>query len=214
MINHTQRQTTKYCVLYVARHGETEWNVQRRVQGHKDSPLTDLGLEQARQLARSLLAIHFDAVFSSDLLRAKRTAEIVALERKIAVDTSQLLREHNYGKYEGRLADDLREELKEIFEKYEKLSDDEKFRYTLIPGGESDEKLVSRFITFVREIAVVYAGKTALVVTHGGLMSAFLTHAGFARTRKVRVSNAGYFKLLSDGVDFFIHETNGITILE
>lgn len=202
----------KYCTLFIARHGETEWNVERRLQGQKDSPLTENGLQQAEMLAESLKTIHFDAIFSSDLLRAKRTAEIASLERKLAVETTALLREHNYDAYEGKRVDEVKEELKEAFAEYERLSDQEKFRYRLIPDGETDEEIVARFVTFLREVAVTYAGRSVLVVSHGGIMSAFLVHIGFGPQEKVRIANTGYFKLRSDGIEFFIDETVGIHV--
>jgi len=204
----------KYCTLFIARHGETEWNVEHRLQGQRDSPLTQNGLKQAAMLAESLKPIHFDAIFSSDLLRAKRTAEIAQLERKLAVQTTVLLREHNYDAYEGKKVDEVKEALKESFAEYERLSDQEKFRYRLIPDGETDEEIVARFITFLREVAVTYAGRNVLVVSHGGIMSAFLVHIGFGSQEKVRIANTGYFKLRSDGIEFFIDETVGIHVRE
>lgn len=201
-----------YCRIYVARHGETIWNVEHRVQGQKDSPLTKKGLRQASELAQGLKDVQFDAIFSSDLLRAKRTAKMVALDRKLAVQTTKLLREHNYGRYEGKLTTELREELQSAFAEYDELQDEEKFRFSIVPGGESDEVMSSRFITFLREVCVAYLGKTILVVSHGGIMAAFLMRIGFAKQDKVRITNTGYFVLKSDGVDFFIEETSGITL--
>lgn len=86
-----------YCTFYIVRHGETEWNVKGLVQGHTDIPLTKKGKRQARQLAKKLSRINFNAVFSSDLLRAKQTAQLIALEKKIAVKTTQALREETDG---------------------------------------------------------------------------------------------------------------------
>src|SRR3989339_1397072 len=91
-----------YCHLYLVRHGETEWNVQKIIQGHKDIPLNQKGEKQARRLAKKLVKIKFGVVFSSDLLRAKRTAEIVVLEKKIAVKTTKTLRERHFGRFEGK----------------------------------------------------------------------------------------------------------------
>ena len=181
-----------YCTLYIARHGETQWNVDHRLQGQKDSPLTEKGLLQAKILAEKLSVIHFDAVYSSDLLRAQRTAEVVALEKKLAVATTELLREHNYDKYEGMKVDDVRHELQDAFSEYARLSDEEKFRYRLIPNGETDEEITARFITFLREVSVLHRRQTVLVVSHGGIMSAFLVHLGFADPEKVRIDNTGY----------------------
>src|SRR3989344_5835107 len=95
-------QRAKLTTFYIVRHGQTEWNTKGLLQGHGDSPLTYLGVKQAEQIRDELKSIHFDAIFSSDLLRAKRTAEIVALERKIAVKTTQALRERDFGHFEGK----------------------------------------------------------------------------------------------------------------
>ena len=77
-----------YCTFYIIRHGQTEWNLKKIIQGHKDSPLTKIGIRIAKQHANKLKNIHFDAVFSSDSLRAKQTADIVALKRNIAINNS------------------------------------------------------------------------------------------------------------------------------
>ncbi|MDP3940816.1 MAG: histidine phosphatase family protein [bacterium] len=199
-----------YCTLYIARHGETQWNVEHRFQGQKDSPLTENGLRQATELGSKLKNVSFDAVFSSDLFRAMRTAEIAAIEHKLAVNTTALLREHSYGKVEGKLIEEARRELHVAFDEYERLSDEEKFRYKLVPEGESDEQIVARLITFIREASVSYPGKNILVVTHGGLMSAFLVHLGVGTQDNLRIANTGYFILKSDGVDFFIQEMHGV----
>ena len=75
----------------------TEWNEIGLIQGHSDSPLTAQGITQAKELAKKLKNVKFDLIFSSDLLRAKRTAEIIALEHKLFVQTSKLLRERDFG---------------------------------------------------------------------------------------------------------------------
>ncbi len=204
----------QYCTLYIVRHGETEWNLERRLQGQRDSPLTKNGVTQAASLGIALKNIKFDAIYASDLLRAKRTAEIVSLERKLAVKTTDLLREHNYGRYEGKKIAEVKDELKDAFDEYDRLSDQEKFRYQLIPNAETDEEIAIRFITFIREIAVLYKGKNVLVVSHGGIMSAFLVRIGFGIQEKIRIANAGYFKLLSDGIDFTVKETVGINSIK
>lgn len=203
-----------YCTLYIARHGETEWNVEHRFQGQMDSPLTANGLKQAEDLAKELKVLHFDAIFSSDLLRAKRTAEIVALERDLAVTTTQILREQSYGSLEGKLIMEAKAELSEIFEEYERLPDDKKYHHSFVEGMESDEMIASRMITYVREISIAYSGKQILLVCHGSIMAAFLVHIGFGKQDKVRIANTGYFVLQSDGADFFVKDTSGVRIIE
>lgn len=199
-----------YTIFYIVRHGETEWNTKGLLQGHNDSPLTKRGEEQARETAKILQNIKFDLAFSSDLLRAKRTIEIIALEKKLAVETTKLLRERNFGKYEGQPY----AALKTFDELIERLSDEEKFAYKT-EDMESDEDLANRFITFLRETAITHPGKTVLAGTHGGMIRVLLIHLGFTTYEIMahgKVSNGAYVKLESDGVDFFVKETHGIDI--
>src|SRR3989338_10840636 len=91
-----------FATLYIVRHGETEWNVKDRIQGHKDSPLTSQGIRQAYDVAEKLKHIQFDAIFSSDLLRVKRTVEIIRLDRKLAISTKKVLRERTDGHFDWK----------------------------------------------------------------------------------------------------------------
>lgn len=202
-------QPNNTCTLYIARHGQTQWNVERRIQGYKDSPLTELGIKQAKELGEILQSIHFDAVFSSDSLRAKRTAEMVVLERELEVLTTELLRERAFGRYEGEYI----ENLKEFDEIFDRLSEEEKFYYKSDDDIESDAEVVQRFLIFIREIAVRYSGKTVLLVTHAGLIKAFLIKLGYATYTSLphgSIKNTSYVKVKTDGVDFFIEDTYAI----
>jgi len=202
---------SKYCSLYIVRHGETEWNVKRLLQGQTDIPLNKTGEIQAEKLAKKLRGAEFAMIFSSDLLRAKRTAEIVALEKKIAVRTTKALRERKFGRFEGKSWE--AEEFQSLFDKFLKLSAKQRFKTTAYEGSESDEELMSRFIPFIRETSVAYPGKNVLVVTHGGVMRAFLNHLAYDKGKEIQpgsIENAAYIRLLCDGVDFFVKETAGI----
>lgn len=203
-----------YTTFYIVRHGETEWNVQRRLQGQQNSHLTENGLQQATKLGEKLKHIHFDEAFSSDLIRAQKTAELLTLERQLEVKTTQLLRERSYGKWEGKPYTIYETELKELVQQWEQLPHEEKksFKY---PDIETDAELIRRFILFLRETAIAYPGKTILVVSHGGMMKALLLHLGFTTyDQSIFVKNTSYFQLQSDGIDFFIKETYGIVVKE
>ncbi|OGG15155.1 hypothetical protein A2773_04670 [Candidatus Gottesmanbacteria bacterium RIFCSPHIGHO2_01_FULL_39_10] len=200
---------TKFCTFYIVRHGETVWNLEKRIQGHGDSPLTAKGLKQIQKTAQKLKDVKFDAAFSSDLLRAKKTAEIILLERKLAVTTTEVLRERRFGKYEGKFF----QEMQHLYEKIDKLDQNERFQTPLHEDIESDEALIGRFLTFLRETAVAYNGKIILIGSHGGLMKTLLIHLGFGNYKNLYgrfIANGAYIKLTSDGVDFFIEETYGI----
>lgn len=198
-----------FCTFYIVRHGETEWNRSGKLQGHGDSDLTELGVRQAKSVARELKNVEFDHIYSSDLLRAKKTAEIIALEHKLAIKTTKLLRERNWGKYEGK----NREVFIDINKLVAELTRKERFSFKINPEIESDEEIVSRLITFIREVAVGNPNKTMLVATHGGIMRAFLIHIGFGDYESLKtnmIENTAYFKLISDGVEFYIEKTKGI----
>ena len=195
-----------YCTLYIVRHGETEWNVKKIIQRHEDIPLNNKGETQAKELAKKLRHIKFDAIFSSDLIRAKRTAEIISLEKKIVVQTAKALKERYFGKYQGK-SFAVNNEMTKLINNLKMFSG---------PGlreVESDENIILRITTFLREIAVAYPKKTILVVSHGGPMRTLLIHLGFATHNNFtegQIDNLAYVKLKSDGTDFIIEETEGI----
>lgn len=202
-----------FTTIYIVRHGETEWNVQKLLQGQSDSPLTAKGEEQAKKVGQELAHIHFDNVFSSDLGRTIRTAELILLEKKLAVKTTQLLRERNFGKHEGVGYEAFESEIKDLLKEYEKLSDKEKKKFKFSDEYETDDEIVARFITFLREVGVSHACKTILVVSHGAMMKSLLIHLGFGTYQTLHhssVKNGGYIKLQTDGVEFEIAETKGV----
>lgn len=210
-----------FSTIYIVRHGETEWNKLKKIQGHTDIPLNSIGKAQARELQKKLKDVHFDHVFSSDLLRARQTAEIITLERKIVIQTTKVLRERCFGKLEGKSWVNASEKLHKLFGKLANLTDEERVTHDLI-GAENDTEVIARFIPFIRELAVCYPGKTILVACHGGLIRLFLQHTGFIpkridpdfdsqKTQKwISIKNTAYVKVESDGTDFLIKETFGI----
>ena len=203
----------KFCIFYIVRHGETEWNVKGIMQGQKNSRLNKNGINQAKKIAKFFKNVKFDKIFSSDLMRTKKTAEIIAIEHQMAVACNKLLRERNFGDYQGKKVSVYRKQLKGLLKKRNNLPKKERFKFKLQDNIESDEEIVSRLITFLRETAIAYPGKKILIVCHGGLMRTFLIHLGFAEYEELpsgSIKNTGYAVVESDGVDFFVKETFGI----
>ena len=199
--------------FYLVRHGQTEWNTKGLIQGHSDSPLTPDGIKSAEILRDKFKGINFDLVYSSDLLRAKRTAQIILLEKQIALETTHLLRERAFGKYEGAEHD----EYERLNANLKKLTDEERYTFKDHNQYESDEELTNRFITFIREVAVANPGKTILVVSHGSFMRMALMKMGFGDYKNLipgSIKNGGWVKFETDGVDFFIKESDGIRKIE
>jgi len=199
------------CTLYIVRHGQTDWNISKTIQGQLDIPLNSTGEKEAHELKSVLNSIHFDAVFSSDLIRAKRTAEILNMDRKLAIETTNALRERLFGIYQGKPMDSAHEKLYELLEKYKNHP------HLAESQVESNEHMISRALTFIREVSVAYGGKTVLLVSHGGLMRTLLIHLGFCNSSQFlpfgSIKNLAYIKLASDGSEILVQETSGITIL-
>ncbi len=200
-----------YSTFYIVRHGETNWNAQHRIQGHTDTSLNENGINQAKKVSKELKNIKFDLAFASDLQRAHKTAQIIALEHELTVTAVKALRERYFSSLEGANITD--EKVKQLDAQLENLSDEERVKHKFDSEMETDEQMISRFITFIRETAILNPGKTILIGTHGGIMQAFLIHIGYFTYKNVpyhSISNTAYIKLETDGVDFFIKETKGI----
>jgi broad specificity phosphatase PhoE len=203
------QESNNFCTIYLVRHGEAEGNARGIIMGHRDMPLTAKGEAQARETAEKLKDIHFDHVYSSDLIRARRTAEIILQEKKLAITTSKLLRERTYGIHEGKNYADYSEDTKTFWDSLEKLSEEGRNKVIHPDGIESDAEIARRMITFLKEIAVASPGKTVLVATHGGILRAFLIHIGYAKREGFPdIKNGAFIKVLGDGVDFIVKETS------
>lgn len=157
--------------LIIVRHGETTWNLQGRYQGHLDSPLTDLGTEQAHALATRFVRESMVALYSSDLGRARLTAEIISAATGHEVRPDPRLRERSLGVMQGL----RREEVKERWP-----AEHAKFRSTdwnyAPPDGESARQSVERFVAAMSDLTGRHVGSTIAIVTHGGVLGGFLRH--------------------------------------
>lgn len=201
----------KFCNIYLVRHGHSEGN-EKDIFG-TDPQLTDLGKQQAKELAEQLKGVHFDGIFASTLIRAKQTAEVIALEKKIAVQTTELLKERYWGEFEGKIQKQVIAELGHLFEKAKTLNIKERSDYRLAPHVETEEEMMARFITALREIAVAYSGKNVLIVSHQYILRLFLLHIGYLTVEtfyETSLGNSGYINIESDGVEFIVKEIQGI----
>jgi broad specificity phosphatase PhoE len=199
--------------FYIVRHGETEHNINGIAQGHTDSPLTPDGIKQAESLALIFKNINFDSVFSSDLPRANKTAHIITSNKYPDIETSELLRERNYGVYDEGPSRLFKEENIEMFELLKTLPRLEKRKIKFAPSIESDEEIINRLITFLKQTVTVNENKTILIVTHGGIMRAFLNHLDWNGEEDLRagaIQNTGYIKLKTDGNSFVIEDVVGV----
>jgi broad specificity phosphatase PhoE len=151
--------------ILLARHGESDWNHAGRWQGLADRPLTELGREQAAALADRLRDTELDAVYSSDLLRARETAEIVATEHGLAVTTVPELREVDVGSWSGLTRGEAQTRFPDGYERW--LAGGEGWN-----DGETYEQLGQRVVAALLRLAAAHEGGRILVVAHGGTIRA------------------------------------------
>jgi len=155
--------------ILMTRHGETQWNTIRRIQGHKDSPLTELGISQAKWLKERLIDDAIDVIYTSPLGRAYKTAIILSQGRDIEVIKRDELKEIHLGSWEGQRIEEVKKSYKEI--NYYFWNEPEKY----IPiDGESFEELAVRSKKFFEEVLLESEHKTILVVAHAIVLKSFL----------------------------------------
>lgn len=147
--------------VYITRHGQTEWNVQKRMQGHQDSELTPLGVQQAQWLSRGMDNIQLDAVYASSSSRALRTAEIIRGERELPVIACDELMEIGMGVWEGRDSAELQLQYPEQHQFF--WGDPEQFS---VEGSETFAGVQERALRKLRGIIDLHTSGTVLLVTH------------------------------------------------
>ena len=150
-------------MIYLIRHGQTDWNVERKIQGQTDIPLNINGKQQAKEAAEEIANLKIDKIISSDLSRAKETAEIINKKVGAEITYDKRLREVNYGDFEGIQIDKFTDKDWVIFnETPEKIK------------GESRQQVYDRVKSFIDEIK---DDENVLVVTHGGSLRMMLYYA-------------------------------------
>lgn len=154
--------------LILVRHGETEWNKQRRYQGQADIPLSMLGRRQAELVAERLARRKIDIVYASDLKRAWETADTITKKNSLTVLPEPRLREMSFGVLEGLTWDDSEKKYPEMVQIW--LKD-----YNQPPqGGEALDDFASRVASFRDEVLQKHKDQTILLVAHGGPLSELL----------------------------------------
>ena len=172
---------TRLCIV---RHGETAWNAEHRVQGQLDVPLNVIGQAQALAASKVLSQEKFDAIYSSDLSRARQTA---APTMDVAIDAA--LRERHYGIFERLTYAEVKIRYPEDYARFEAHDPDYAFR-----TGESLKDFSARSIAVISKIANAHEGQNILVFTHGGVLDKlyrFVTGLPLSAERNFGIPNAG-----------------------
>lgn len=160
--------------IYLIRHGETDYNKVRRLQGVTDIPLNARGIELAEKTAEGMKAIHFDRIYTSPLIRARKTAEIIRGDRDIEIIPTDGLREISFGDYEGLT---ILPEKYNIPDPHFRDFFDAPERYRTPPNGESIEHLKERTTAFMRRVMCAPENQklTILMASHGAAIRGILS---------------------------------------
>lgn len=150
---------TRFCLV---RHGQTDWNLEGRYQGQSDVPLNENGRYQARLLAQKLKSCPFAAIYTSDLVRARETADILAAALHLPVTGDARLREIDQGQWEGQFVDDIRARYAELWQ--QRTVDPASLRP---PGGETVGEVAVHAHATLDDFARRHPGASVLVVSHG-----------------------------------------------
>jgi broad specificity phosphatase PhoE len=198
---------TQVCKIILVRHGESVNNKQNIVAG--DSPLTDKGREQARQAKETLARFHFDEAYSSDMVRAVETAEIISGKKLPPENKLSGLRERNFGSLAGESGVHHDKE----HEQRLGMNHEENWAYKYVPDMESDDELSSRFVEHLERLAQQHPGETILVAAHGAAIRTLLMRLNNLTYHDLpnnSFKNAGYVEIDYDGKNLKVVHTEGV----
>jgi probable phosphoglycerate mutase len=191
--------TTRFCLV---RHGETDWNAERRLQGHTDIELNTRGLAQATQMARALknMNFEFDVLYTSDLQRARQTAKAIESLYSVSAISHSALRERNLGALQGLTLNEAPHIEPDLWQAHLSRDIHQEMR-----GGESILQFSSRIKFALDEIQKSHAGKTILLVSHGGaldMMYRIASNQALDSEKVVAVPNASLNWISHDGLSW------------
>ena len=180
-------------ILYLMRHGQTDWNAKGKVQGWQDAPLNAVGIQQSHEAIAKLKDEGIETIYASDLKRTKKTADIIGGALDLPVHYTKRLREMNFGKAEGVKKIDLEAKFSYIYHTFNDIKNPERYdiRY---PNGETIGEVQQRFMKFFTKLMEDRRQKV-LVVTHGMLIR-IVTENCLKKT--IRLDNGSALKITYD----------------
>lgn len=177
-------------ILYLMRHGQTDWNAKGKVQGWQDTPLNPTGIEQARNAAEKLKDEGIETIYASDLKRTKKTADIISGTLDLPVHYTKRLREMYFGKAEGVKKSDLEAKFSYTYQAFNDINCPDRYDISY-PNGETIGEVQQRFMKFFTKLLEDRRQKV-LIVTHGMLIRIFMESC-FKKT--IRLDNGSALKI-------------------
>ena len=192
--------------LIAVRHGETAWNVEARLQGQLDIPLNDRGREQALRTAHWLADDAPDIVVSSDLARAQATAHAIASFNRIPLELDSGLRERHFGSFQGMTHTEVADQWPELSARWK--SRDPDYAPGVTGDGESLTVFYARCVTAALNVAQRHAGKTVVLVAHGGVLDCLYRAAS-----RVPLDAPRIWQLDNAAINRLLHTSSGLTMV-
>jgi len=196
--------------IYLVRHGQAQCNLDRIITGQTESPLTDVGRDEAQKLKEKLGSIHFDKVVSSNLSRAVETAKVLTGKGTDIQQFSEL-RERSFETLEGQ----PETKLKPLLDAHAKLTPQQQWQAPLDENIESDEEVYQRAMPCIEKVAKDNSGKKILVVAHGGSIRALLIGLGFYTESELPLGSfkhGGFAHLRYGGRGFELLDIDGVNL--
>lgn len=190
--------------IYLTRHGQTEWNIEKRLQGHGNSPLTDAGIKRAEELSKRLKDIKIECIYTSPIERAYKTASILKGDKEIELITHDGLKEMNFGDFEGKITEEV-------------MQENPDWDINLImqgnlemcaPNGETLAEVRERVSKAMDEIIKDNDGKSILIVAHGITLKAIMNYFKDKDVNSEVMGQATLTKVNIDGENFEIEFKN------
>lgn len=200
-------------IFYIARHGQSEGNVAGDIMGG-DPPLTATGFQQAAALAELFKSAKIDRVFASNLIRARQTAQAIADQQKLPLETDSRLKERSFGSLEGQTADYFSSNYQAEIDQFRNGSLIEQMAWKVVSDMESFNQLLDRILPFFYEFEQNSKQESVLIVTHANVILALLGYFGFINSYRElpygSIQNTSYLKVRKQAQNFEIMETLGI----
>ncbi len=185
--------------ITIIRHGETIWNAQQRIQGQRNSKLSENGIRQAGLVAKSLAKREFDVLISSDLERAAETAGIINKLLQLPLEYNKNMRERSFGIVEGMTLAEMKEKFPREYRSYKERELGFKFS-----GGESIEQLFNRVTSEIEAIARKFENKKVLIVSHGLVLETMMY-----KTFNIKLNSSRVFSINNSSISsFYIDRDN------
>ncbi|WP_297637196.1 histidine phosphatase family protein [uncultured Clostridium sp.] len=190
--------------IYLTRHGQTEWNLEKRLQGRGNSPLTKFGIERAKELSERMKKIKIDKIYTSPIERAYKTAEILKGEKEIPLITEENLMEMNFGEFEGQIMEEI-------------MAANPSWNMNFImqgntemraPKGETLQEVRDRVKIGMDKIILDNEGRNILIVAHGITLKALMYYFKDTEVNSEVMGQATLTKIIVDNNDIKIEFKN------